>query len=135
MNIVLVVATRSTCDRAHAGAVLVRDKKILSTGYNGAPRNMPHCDQEGHVMENGHCVRTAHAEQNAIIQAAFHGISTEGSILYCSHSPCKICSKIIVNAGIVRVVANMIYRDSTIADFFRVAGIQFECFEFKAQTA
>lgn len=129
MNIAKVVATRSTCDRLQAGAVLVRDKKMLSTGYNGAPRNMPHCDDIGHQLEDGHCVRTAHGEQNAIVQAAYHGISTKGATMYCTFSPCKICAKIIVNAGIVRVVANQVYRDQTVVQFFQDAGVRFETLE------
>jgi len=125
LDIALVVATRATCDRAHIGAVLVKDKYIISSGYNGAPHGLGHCDELGHEMENGHCVRTTHAEQNAIIQAAVHGSSTEGATLYCTHSPCKICTKIILNAHIKRVVAAQLYRDETVVAMFKEAGIEF----------
>lgn len=135
MNIAKVVATRSTCDRLRAGAVLVRDKKILSTGYNGAPRNMPHCDDVGHQLEDGHCIRTAHGEQNAIVQAAYHGISTKGATMYCTFSPCKICAKIIANAGLVRVVADQIYRDPSVFQFFQDAGLRFEALNGNIQEA
>ena len=124
MNIAKQVASRSTCDRKHVGALIVRDKTILSTGYNGSIRGMPHCDEIGHLMENGHCVRTTHAEQNAIVQAAVHGSSTEGGTLYSTHSPCKICAKIILNAGIKRVVASEFYRDEAILAMFKEAGVE-----------
>ena len=83
MDIAFTVAQRSTCDRAHVGAVLVRDRRMLTTGYNGAPAGLPHCDDVGHLMVDGHCVRTLHAEQNAIIQAALHGVSTESATAVC----------------------------------------------------
>jgi dCMP deaminase len=85
MGIAFAVAQRSTCDRAHVGAIIVRDKRILTTGYNGAPRGLPHCTEVGHLMINNHCVRTLHAEQNAIIQAALHGVSVEGGTIYVTH--------------------------------------------------
>lgn len=125
LNIAQVVATRATCDRAHIGAVLVKDKYIISSGYNGAPHGLGHCDEIGHDMENGHCVRTTHAEQNAIIQAAVHGSSTEGATLYCTHSPCKICTKIILNAHIKRVVAAQLYRDESVVAMFKEAGVDY----------
>lgn len=125
MNIAKVVATRATCDRAHIGAVLVKDKYLISTGYNGAPHGLNHCDEIGHLMENDHCVRTTHGEQNAIIQAAVHGTSTHGATLYSTHSPCKICTKLILNAHIVRVVSETFYRDESVIDMFKEAGIEF----------
>src|SRR5512142_743081 len=103
MNIAREVSTRSTCDRLHVGAVIVRDKMILSTGYNGAPKGLPHCDDIGHEMTNGHCTRTVHAEQNSVIQAAYNGVSTKDSILYTQWLPCVMCAKTIINAGIRRV--------------------------------
>lgn len=124
LDIARVVAQRATCDRAHIGAVLVKNKYIISTGYNGAPRGLGHCDEVGHLMENGHCVRTTHAEQNAIIQAAVHGSSTEGGTLYSTHSPCKICAKIMLNAGIKRVVCAEFYRDDTVLAMFKEAGVE-----------
>ncbi|MBI2415492.1 MAG: cytidine/deoxycytidylate deaminase family protein [Candidatus Kerfeldbacteria bacterium] len=128
LNIAAVVATRATCDRAQIGAVLVKDKYIISTGYNGAPHGLSHCDDIGHLMENDHCVRTTHAEQNAIIQAAVHGSSTKDATLYCTHSPCKICVKIILNAHIKRVVAHSMYRDASVVDLFTQAGVEFVIF-------
>jgi dCMP deaminase len=114
MNIARAVATRATCDRKHVGAVIVRDKVILSTGYNGSIRGMPHCDEVGHMMEDGHCVRTIHAEANAIIQAAQSGTRIEGATIYVTASPCWACFRMIANAGIKRVVFGEFYRDERI---------------------
>ena len=114
MNIAREVATRSTCSRKHVGAVIVRDKVILSTGYNGSVRGLPHCDEAGHMMEDGHCVRTLHAESNAIIQAATHGSRIEGANIYVTASPCWQCFKMIANAGLKRVVFGEFYRDERI---------------------
>ncbi len=102
MNIARQAATRSTCERKHVGAVIVRDKTILSTGYNGSIRGMPHCDDVGHLMENGHCVATVHAEANAMIQAAKNGVRIDGAEIYTTASPCWSCFKLIANAGISR---------------------------------
>ncbi len=126
MNIAKVVATRATCDRAHIGALLTRDKEILATGYNGSPRGIKHCDEIGHEMENGHCIRTTHAEQNTIVQAALHGVSTKDATLYTTHSPCYICAKMIVNAGIKRVVAGQMYRETQVEKIFKAAEVKFE---------
>lgn len=104
LEIATVVAERATCDRAHVGCVLVRDKRILSTGYNGSPSGQPHCDDEGHLLVAGHCVRTVHAEVNAVIQAARHGVGTEGATAYVTHSPCYECAKVLVTAGVARIV-------------------------------
>ena len=103
------VATRSTCDRANVGAVIVKNKVILSTGYNGAPRGLPHCDDVGHEIIDGHCIRTVHAEANAIAQAARNGTSIEGSTIYLTISPCYDCFKIMVNGGIKEVVYGNFY--------------------------
>ena len=111
MNIAKQAATRSTCDRKHVGAVIVRDKTILSTGYNGSIRGMPHCDDVGHLMDNDHCVATVHAEANAIIQAAKNGVRIEGAELYTTASPCWDCFKLIANAGIRTVYYGSFYRD------------------------
>lgn len=100
MKIAEIVATRSTCDRRSVGAVLAKEKVILSTGYNGAPRGMAHCDESGHEIVDGHCVRTVHAEANAIVQAARNGVAVEGATMYLTHSPCYDCFKMMVNAGI-----------------------------------
>jgi len=111
MNIARQAGTRSTCDRKHVGAVIVRDKTILSTGYNGSIRGMPHCDDVGHTIESGHCVATVHAEANAIIQAAKNGVRIDGGEIYTTASPCWNCFKLIANAGIVRVYYGEFYRD------------------------
>ncbi len=124
MEISSVVATRATCDRRKVGAVIVRDRIILSTGYNGSIRGMPHCDEIGHMMENDHCVATIHAEANAILQAARNGVRIEDSEIYTTASPCWSCFKMIANAGIRRIYYGAFYRDDRI---FRVAeqlGIQ-----------
>lgn len=124
MNIATEVATRSTCSRKHVGAVIVRDKTILSTGYNGSIRGMPHCDEVGHMMEDGHCVRTIHAEANAVIQAATHGTRIEGASIYVTASPCWQCFKMIANAGIQRVVFGEFYRDERIFAVAQELGIE-----------
>ena len=114
MNIAREVATRATCDRKHVGAVLVRDRCILATGYNGSVRMLEHCDEAGHMMEDGHCVRTIHAESNAIIQAARHGTAIDGATIYVTASPCWNCFKMIANAGVTRIVFGEFYRDERI---------------------
>jgi dCMP deaminase len=116
MNIASEVATRSTCDRKHVGAVIVRDKTILSTGYNGSVRGLPHCDDQGHMMEDGHCVATIHAEANAIIQAAKNGVRVDGADIYITASPCWNCFKIVTNAGIKNIYYGEFYRDDRIFD-------------------
>jgi dCMP deaminase len=124
MEISKVAATRATCERKHVGAVLVKDRTILSTGYNGSPKGMDHCDDVGHMMEHGHCVRTAHAEANAIIQAAKNGTSIEGATIYTTASPCWPCMKLIINAGIKRIVFGEMYRDTRVGEFAFNAGIE-----------
>ena len=111
MNIARTVATRATCDRKFVGAVVVRDRIILATGYNGSIRGLPHCDEEGHLMEDGHCVRTVHAEANAIVQAARSGVRIDGADVYVTASPCWGCFRLIANAGIRRIVFGEFYRD------------------------
>lgn len=104
------VATRSTCDRKHVGAVIVRDRSILATGYNGSIRGMPHCDDVGHLMVNDHCIRTVHAEANAVAQAARNGVRIEGATIYVTALPCFDCFKLIANACIQRIVYDEYYR-------------------------
>lgn len=104
MKISLQVASRSTCDRKHIGAVLVRERMILSTGYNGSIRGLAHCSEVGHLIEGNHCVRTIHAEMNAIAQAARNGINTNQSELYVTASPCWSCFRVLINAGITKIV-------------------------------
>lgn len=124
MEIAKVVSSRATCDRKHVGAVLVRDRIILSTGYNGAIRGMPHCDEVGHMMEDGHCVATIHAEANAILQSARTGASIEGATIYTTASPCWPCFKLIANAGIQRIVYGEFYRDARIFEVAQRLGIE-----------
>ena len=124
MAIALEVATRSTCDRKHVGAVVVRDKMILTTGYNGSVRGLAHCDDEGHLMEDGHCVRTVHAEANAIAQAARNGVRLDGGGIYVSASPCFGCFKLIANSGLNRIVFGEFYRDERIFKLSEQVGIQ-----------
>jgi dCMP deaminase len=124
MDIALQVARRSTCPRASVGAVIVRDKRILTTGYNGSPRGLPHCTDVGCLMVNGHCVRALHAEQNAIIQGALHGVDVSHSILYVTHQPCLNCAKMIINAGIERVVYAGDYPDEIARSFLEQAHVE-----------
>ena len=124
MNIAQEVATRSTCDRKHGGAVIVRDKTILSTGYNGSIKGLPHCDEAGCEMVEGHCVRTTHAEANAIVQAAKNGVKIELSEIYVTASPCYNCFKLIANAGIKIIYYNELYRDERIFERAEEVGIK-----------
>ena len=114
MNIAKEVATRSTCDRKHVGAVIVRDKTFLSTGYNRSIKGLKHCDDIGHEMVDGHCVRTTHAAANAIVQAAKNGVSINGSEIFVTASPCYNCFKLIANSGIKKIYYNEFYRDDRI---------------------
>lgn len=130
------VSKRATCDRGLSGCVIVKDKRILTTGYVGAPTGCKHCDEVGHEMhtvlkedgtESKHCIRTTHAEQNAIVQAARLGVALEGSTLYCKMTPCYVCAKLIINSGIVRVVAmNDYHAGNRSKEIFAEAGIKFE---------
>jgi dCMP deaminase len=124
MKIAEQVATRSTCDRKHIGAVIVRDRAILSTGYNGSLRGAPHCDEAGHDMENGHCVRTVHAEANAVAQAAKNGVRIDESEIYVTASPCLTCFKLVANCGIKTVYYKEFYRDERITEYAKQAGIK-----------
>ena len=124
MAIARLVSTRSTCNRLQTGAVLVKNKRIVSTGYNGSPPGLEHCDDVGHLLEEGHCVRTIHGEHNVLLQAAVIGSSTtEGTTLYTVYSPCIHCSKYIVAAGVKRVVAGKIYRGTAAVEYLKEAGI------------
>lgn len=135
MKIAYAVSERSTCDRAFVGCVLVLEKRILTSGFNGSPAGQPHCDEEGHLMVEGHCVRTIHAETNAIIQAALHGVSTKGATCYVTHFPCINCTKALINAGIHRLVYSVGYRiDENALKFLETAHIEVCQQEFKGAT-
>ena len=129
-----VAAKRSTCLRRQVGAVLVKDRRLLATGYNGAPQKLKHCGEISCLRETmgipsgerHELCRGLHAEQNAIIQAALHGVSTKGSTLYCTNHPCVICAKMIINAGISRVVIRDGYHDQLAAEMLKEAGIRVE---------
>ncbi|HTY89709.1 MAG TPA: cytidine/deoxycytidylate deaminase family protein [Methanocella sp.] len=132
MEIANVVAKRSTCLRIHVGAVIVKDGQILSTGYNGAPHGFEHCLDIGCIREKENIAhgtrhemcRAVHAEQNAIIQAAIHGVSIEGATVYCTHQPCILCTKMIINAKMKRVVFQNGYPDEMSIQFLKQAGIE-----------
>lgn len=132
MGICNLVAGRSTCTRRKVGAVLVKEKRILCSGYNGAPAGVPHCRETGCLRaqlnvpsgEKHELCRGVHAEQNAIIQAAFHGIRLEGAALYCTNQPCSICAKMIINAGIKIVYYTDGYDDALTLDMFDQANVE-----------
>jgi len=134
MGIARLVSTRSTCLRRQVGAVIVRDRRILTTGYNGPPRGIAHCDVVGCLREqmgvpSGQRLdicRALHAEQNAIIQAALHGVYTEGAMIYVTHQPCFTCAKMIINAGIVRVVYGEGYPDELARQVLEEARVELE---------
>jgi len=138
LNLVEMVGSRGTCDRGRSGAVLVKDKRILATGYVGSPIGIAHCDDVGHEMhsvigEDGitsrHCLRTAHAELNAIANAARFGVVIEGATLYCKMTPCYTCAKTIINAGIKKVfVLKDYHATKQTKDIFKKAGIKLEIF-------
>lgn len=129
MAMVKIVATRSSCDRLATGALLVKNQRIISSGYNGAPSGRPNCIEVGHLLEDGHCVRTIHAEHNAILQVAvMQGSSTEGCTLYTKYSPCIHCAKYIVAAGVKRVVIGKVYRNPQAIDYLKEAEIDVDLY-------
>jgi len=137
------VAKRATCDRGRAGCVVVRDKRIIATGYVGSPPGLPHCDDVGHLLrkvvdEDGtvrqHCVRTTHAEQNAICQAARYGIAMEGATIYCTMEPCRVCAMLLISVGIRRVVARRRYHaGQDTRELFQAAGIELVVWEDRVE--
>ena len=124
MEIARQVAQRSTSPRASVGAVIVRERRILTTGYNGAPEGLLHCLEAGCIIEDDHCQRSLHAEQNAIIQAALHGVSIAGGTIYITHQPCNTCAKMIINAGLKRVIYAGEYPDELARNFLAEAGVE-----------
>ncbi len=136
LHVADTVAQRATCDRGRSGCVIVKDKQILVTGYVGSPSGLPHCDDVGHQMKKtihedenitNHCVRTVHAEQNAICQAAKRGIALEGASLYCRMTPCRVCAMLIINCGIKRVVCEKKYHAGAESEeMFAIAGVELE---------
>lgn len=144
INLIHAVAERGTCDRGKAGCVIVKDKYILATGYVGSPPGTSHCDDVGHLLHkvidddgkiSQHCVRTTHAEQNAICQAAKRGISLDGATLYCKMEPCLTCAKMIVTVGIKRVICERHYHGAGLTpELFLKTGIKLEVLENKMET-
>lgn len=144
MEISRTVAKRATCDRGRSGCVIARDHQLLVSGYVGSPDGLPHCDDVGHLMkkmlhEDGsvsqHCVRTVHAEQNAICQAAKRGISIEGATVYCKMTPCRTCAMLLINCGIKRVVCEKHYHtEAESLEMFKTAGIEIQHLEDSVQT-
>jgi dCMP deaminase len=132
MEMTRVIARRATCLRRQIGALLVREKRILASGYNGAPSGLPHCEEVGCRRaqlgipsgERQELCRALHAEQNAIIQAALHGVNTRGAVLYCTHQPCVTCAKMLINAGVVRVVYEGEYPDELSLEMLGQAGVE-----------
>jgi dCMP deaminase len=125
MAMAKIASMRGTCDRLHSGAILVKNNRIIGTGYNGSPPNLPHCDEAGHLLEEGHCVRTIHGEHNALLQAALQGgTTTEGSTLYTKYNPCVHCTKYIIACGVKRVVVGKIYRTPKAIEMLREAGLE-----------
>jgi len=138
MEVMDAISKRATCGRGRSGCVIAKDHQLLVTGYVGSPVGLPHCDEVGHQMkkvihENGdvteHCVRTVHAEQNAICQAAKRGVSLDGSTLYCRMTPCRTCAMLIINCGIKRVVCQRKYHAGVESEaMFLEAGVKLEYF-------
>ncbi|MBU0471813.1 MAG: cytidine/deoxycytidylate deaminase family protein [Nanoarchaeota archaeon] len=139
MEVARTIAKRATCDRGRSGCVIAREKQLLVTGYVGSPIGLSHCDEVGHQMRkviheddtiSQHCVRTIHAEQNAICQAAKLGVSIKGATLYCKMTPCRVCAMLIINSGIKRVVCEKKYHAGEESEqMFKKAGIKIEYFD------
>jgi len=144
LQIARAVGSRGTCDRGRAGAVIVKNKRILSTGYVGSPVGLEHCDDVGHLIHEVlntdgtrslHCIRTTHAEQNAIVQAARYGIAIDGGTIYCKMAPCFVCCKMIINAGIKRVVCEKNYHGAKLThEFYKKAGVELVILDNKLET-
>lgn len=124
LKVAMLVSERATCPRMHVGCVLVKDKQILATGYNGSIPGDEHCDDAGCLVVDNHCVRTIHAEINALIQCAVHGVSTKDATAYVTNMPCTNCSKALIAAGIKEIVIFSNYHDTLATDFFKKAGVE-----------
>lgn len=124
LKVAMLVSERATCPRMHCGCVLVKDKRILSTGYNGSIPGDAHCEDVGCYVVDNHCIRTIHAEINAITQCSLHGISTRGAIAYITNMPCTNCAKALIAAGIVEIVTFSDYHDTRAEEFFEKAGVK-----------
>ena len=131
MSLAEIAATRSTCDRLKTGVILVKDRIVLATGYNGALPGMPHCDDVGHLLQDNHCVATVHAEQNAVAQAAKRGISLDGATCYTIGFPCWLCFKLLISAGIKVVKYKIAYRQDPLvietAEKLKIELVQIKC--------
>lgn len=144
IDLVDSVGQRATCDRGKSGCIIVKDKRIISTGYVGSPSGLPHCDDVGHLMKQvtdsdgttrQHCVRTIHAEQNAICQAARYGVPLDGATLYCTMEPCRVCAMLIISCGISKVVAKKRYHAAQeTRDMFEMAGVELVVIEKEIAT-
>jgi len=149
IDVMRVFSRRATCDRGRSAALIVKNKRIISTGYVGSPPGLEHCDEAGHLMEkrynadgtvSEHCIRTTHAEMNALAQAARYGVSVEGATLYCRMTPCRDCAKMLISAGIKKVIAQRKYHQGSLTEkWFKQAGVEFvalhdETLEYERQT-
>ena len=123
MQIAHTVGTRATCPRASVGCVLAREHRILTTGYNGAPRGVAHCTEVGCTLVNDHCLRATHAEANAVVQGALHGVSLDRATAYCTHQPCVNCSKLLISAGVGKIVYEHAYLDPVASQLLAEAGV------------
>ena len=143
-QMVELVGARATCDRGRSGCVIVKDKRVLCTGYVGSPMGTAHCDEDGHEMhtvlqddgtQSRHCIRTSHAEQNALSNAARFGVATDGATLYCHMTPCYTCAKMLINAGIKKIVSNLDYHGGARSkEILKEAGVEFVLLNDDLQT-
>lgn len=124
LKLAMLASERSTCPRMHCGCVLVRDRFVLATGYNGSLPGQPHCDDVGCLIVDNHCVRTNHAEINALIQAVNHGVNVQGATAYVTNMPCTTCAKALIGAGIKRVVVFSDYHSTLAVEFFEKSGVE-----------
>lgn len=134
LKMAMLVSERATCPRMHVGCVLVKDRQILSTGYNGSIPGDDHCDDVGCIVVDNHCVRTIHAEINALLQCASHGVNTNGATAYITNMPCTNCAKALIAAGIKEIVIFSDYHDTLATDFFKKAGVKIKILEMPEKT-